>query len=112
MTTNIHPIDKVIYITSLDQVPKTGHVVIDFFADWCGPCKKLAPHFSEFSNQYPSITFLKVNTDKAEEVAQFYEVSALPTLVFIYNNNIISMVKGFNLDAIKKELEELSKEVN
>jgi thioredoxin len=112
MTTNIYPVDKVKYITSLEEVPKTGKVVIDFFADWCGPCKKLAPSFSELSTQHTNISFLKVNTDKAEEVAKFYDISALPTLIFISNNNIISIVKGFDLNAIKKELEELNKESN
>ena len=112
MTTNIYPLDKVKYITSLEEIPKTGKVVIDFFADWCGPCKKLAPSFSELSNQYTNISFLKVNTDKAEEVARFYEITALPTLIFISNNNINSMIKGFDLNAIKKEVDELNKEAN
>ena len=109
MTTNIFPVDKVKYITTLDEIPKTGNVAIDFFADWCGPCKKLAPHFSEYSNEYTNITFLKVNTDKAEELAQFYSVTALPTLIFIRDNTIISEMRGFNLDLMKKELIELSK---
>jgi len=109
MTTNISS-DKVKYILSKNDVPQTGHVVIDFYADWCGPCKKLSPYFSELSNQYPTITFLKVNTDNAEELAQLYDVQALPTIVFIHNNNVISMIKGFNVDALKKEVEQLSKE--
>ena len=81
MTTNIYPVDKVKYISSLAEIPKTGKVIIDFFADWCGPCKKLAPSYSELSTQYTNITFLKVNTDKAEEVAQFYEISALLAII-------------------------------
>lgn len=96
------------YITDLSDVPKSGKVVIDFFADWCGPCQKLGPHFIELSKKYPNISFLKVNTDKAEELATHYDVSALPTILFINNGDVISIIKGFNLDKIKSELDELN----
>jgi len=99
--------ETVLHITELSDVPKTGKVVIDFFADWCGPCQKLGPHFLEFSKNYANITFLKVNTDKAEELATHYEVSALPTILFIKDGDVISIIKGFNLDKIKSELDEL-----
>jgi thioredoxin len=95
-------------ISELSDVPKSGKVVIDFFADWCGPCKKLGPHFLEFSKEYPNISFLKVNTDNAESLATHYEVSALPTILFIKDGDVISIIKGFNLDKMKSELDELN----
>ena len=103
--------DKVTYITTLDQVPKTGRVVIDVFAEWCGPCKKLGPEFSELSNnnKYENITFLKVNSDEAEDLCKHYDVSALPTVIIIKDNEIISLIKGFNLKVLISELDELSK---
>jgi thioredoxin 1 len=100
--------ETVTYVSELSDVPKSGKVVIDFFADWCGPCQKLGPHFLEFSKNYPNIKFLKVNTDKAEDLATHYEVSALPTILFIKDDDVISIIKGFNLDKIKSELEELN----
>jgi thioredoxin-like negative regulator of GroEL len=50
---------------------------------------------------------LKVETDKAEDLATHYEVSALPTILFIKDGDVISIIKGFNLDKIKSELDEL-----
>jgi len=101
--------DKVTSITSLDEVPKTGCVVIDFYATWCGPCNKLTPEFSRLSNEYPNITFLKVDTDDAEDLCKHYKVTALPTVIFIKNGEIISIIKGFSLDNMVSELNELSK---
>jgi thioredoxin 1 len=100
--------ETVSYVTVLSDVPKSGKVVIDFYADWCGPCQKLGPHFLNFSKEYTNISFLKVNTDNAEELATHYEVSALPTILFIKDGDVISIIKGFNLDKIKSELEELN----
>jgi thioredoxin len=100
--------ETVTYITELSDVPQTGKVIIDFYADWCGPCQKLGPHFLEYSKKYLNISFLKVDTDKAEELATHYEVSALPTILFIKDGDVISIIKGFNLDKIKSELEELN----
>jgi len=99
---------QVSLITELSQIPISGKVVIDFFADWCGPCKKLGPYFSEFATKYEKIIFLKVNTDEAEELAKHYSVSALPTILFINNGDVISIIKGFNVDRMASELEELN----
>ena len=101
---------KVTSITSLEEIPKNGNVVIDFYEDWCGPCKKLSPEFEKLSTEYDSITFLKVNTDEAEELAKHYDVSALPTIIYIKNGDTISMIKGFNLEKIVSELNELKNE--
>ena len=101
--------DKVTYVTTLDEIPKTGCVVIDFYADWCGPCKKLGPEFSDLSNKYENITFLKVNSDEAADLCSHYEVSALPTVIFLKDGETISVIKGFNLKVLISELDELSK---
>jgi thioredoxin 1 len=101
--------DKVIYISDKTQVPIKGKVILDFYADWCGPCKKLGPIFSDLSNQYSNITFIKINTDNAEELAKYYDVSALPTVLFINDGDVISIIKGFDSNKIKSEVEELNK---
>jgi thioredoxin len=101
--------DKVIYISDKAQVPQKGKVILDFYADWCGPCKKLGPLFSDLSNQYSNITFIKIDTDNAEELAKYYEVSALPTVLFINDGDVISIIKGFDSNKIKSEVEELNK---
>jgi len=100
--------DKVSHISDSAQVPQKGKVSRDFYADWCGPCKKLGPLFSELSNQYTNITFIKIDTDNAEELAKKYEVSALPTVLFMNDGDVISIIKGFDMNKIKLEVEELN----
>ena len=97
-------------ITSLSQVPLTGNVIIDFYADWCGPCKKLAPYFIEFAKANPDVIFLKVDTENCEDsLPSEYNVSALPTLVFIKDGEPVTIIKGFNLERIKDEINNLKK---
>jgi thioredoxin 1 len=100
--------DKVTLITTSNEIPKKGPVVIDFFAEWCGPCKKLGPEFSRLSNEYTKVTFLKVDSDEAEDLCKQYEVSALPTVIFIKDGEVVSIIKGFSLDKMVSELKELS----
>jgi thioredoxin len=100
--------NKITYITEISEVPLKGKVILDFYADWCGPCKKLAPIFEELSNQYPNISFIKINTDKAEELAKKYDISALPSVLYLNDGEVISIIKGFNTEKIKSELEELN----
>ena len=98
---------QVTEITELNEIPKEGSVVIDFYATWCGPCKKLAPIFEQLSNEFTTIKFLKVNTDDVEDLARHYKVSALPTLIFIKNEEVVSIIKGFSEQALREQLKEL-----
>ena len=69
-------------------------VVIDFFATWCGPCKMIAPKIEQMAGSMANVVFLKVDVDEAEDVAQEYNISAMPTFIFLKNGAkvIISMV--------------------
>merc|ERR1712224_793749 len=58
-------------------------VVVDFHATWCGPCKMIAPHIVEMDGKMDNVVFLKVDVDEAEDVAAEYNISAMPTFVFI-----------------------------
>lgn len=63
-------------ITKLDK-----NVVVDFYADWCGPCKILGRNFETLENVYPSITILKVNVDDFPSIASQFFVTSIPYLV-------------------------------
>ena len=59
-------------------------IVIDFWATWCGPCKKMAPLFEQWAEKYKDrIIFLKVNADKENELCNKFKVNALPTFIFL-----------------------------
>lgn len=81
-----------------------GLVVVDFFATWCGPCKMIAPLLEKFSKEYTSAKFIKVDVDELGEVAQEYEVSSMPTILFFKNGQVINKVIGANPAALKQVL--------
>ena len=58
-------------------------VLIDFYADWCGPCKMLAPIIEEISNELSNIKFGKVNIDESPKIAEKYGIMSIPTLVLV-----------------------------
>lgn len=82
----------------------SGLVVVDFFATWCGPCKMIAPLLDKFSNEYSSAKFIKVDVDELSEVAQEYEVSSMPTILFFKDGKVVEKVVGANPAALKQAL--------
>lgn len=91
-----------------DAVKKGGLVIVDFFATWCGPCKMVAPLLDKFEAEYTSATFLKVDVDKFQEVAQQYEVSSMPTLLFFKDGLEAQRIVGVNPNALKQALTTLA----
>jgi thioredoxin len=58
--------------------------IIDFYADWCGPCKMVAPVLEELSNEYKDrLVIYKVNTDKEQELSAVFGIQSIPTILFI-----------------------------
>ena len=94
-------------ITDVTEIPQDSKVVIDFFADWCGPCKRVAPIFIELAEKFPNIVFLKVDVDNAEEVAEGFGVTALPTFLFLNKGNIYKKIEGANINEVISTLENL-----
>ncbi|KAF1732393.1 Thioredoxin-like protein [Beauveria bassiana] len=77
---------KVTEAAELDAIlSSTTRVVVDFYADWCPPCRAIAPIFSKLAEEHSlpgQLAFVKVNVDHVKNVAQRYNVSAMPTFVF------------------------------
>lgn len=70
-------------------------VVVDFFAIWCAPCRRLAPTLEKLAEGFENqIKFVKVNTDDNPQLAQQYQITSLPTLVFLDNGQVTSQVAG------------------
>jgi len=76
-------------------------VVVDFFATWCGPCKRIAPMLDDMSNVETSVTFLKVDVDEVEDVAKAENIEAMPTFLFYKKNAKVGEVVGAAIDKIK-----------
>lgn len=69
--------------------------VIDFYADWCAPCKMVAPILGDLSVEYEGrVKFYKINTEKDPEVAKAFGISSIPTLLFIKPGDKPFMVRG------------------
>ncbi len=84
-------------VGEIGEIPMKGGVVIDFFATWCGPCKKIAPHFEKLAELYPQVTFLKVDVDESPELVDQYQIQAMPTFVFLKDGAVVKRIEGADL---------------
>ena len=81
-------------------------VLLDFWAAWCGPCTMLSPVVEELAQEHPEISFAKVNVDEVPELAQRYQISAIPTLLLFKDGQPVDMSVGMKS---KAELENFLK---
>ena len=77
-----------------ETVLNNPFVVIDFWAPWCGPCRVFAPVYEEVSEQYPDVVFGKVNTEQEQELAGYFQVRSIPTLMVFREQIIIFSQPG------------------
>lgn len=102
----------VVPVTSKQQLEQAieyyGLVVVDFHAEWCGPCKILLPFLVELEESFPEVRFLKVDVDALRSVAEEYEVTSLPTVLFFREGLREGRVVGANLPAIKQAIAALA----
>jgi thioredoxin 1 len=105
-----------------DETVKDGIVLIDFWAEWCGPCRMFAPVYEESSDKHTDVTFAKVDTEDQRELAGMYGIRSIPTLV-IYRDGIpvfgqpgaipgnvledlIDQVRGLDMESVRTQYEE------
>ena len=83
--------------------------VIDFYADWCMPCKMVAPLLNQLSKEYDGkVKFYKVNTEKDPEVAKVFGISSIPTLLFIAPTGNPTVVRGAQpISSLRKNIERI-----
>jgi thioredoxin 1 len=95
-------------------------VLIDFWAEWCGPCKMFAPTYEKVSEQYPNIVFAKVDTEAHQQLAAQFQIRSIPTLVVFKDQvgifaqpgalpedgltDLIDQVVGLDMDEVRKEI--------
>jgi thioredoxin 1 len=71
-----------------------GLVVIDLYADWCGPCRMLAPILASLENEYTDVKFCKINVDDEPELAKSFNVSSIPMVAFVKDNTFADLSVG------------------
>ena len=87
-----------------------GLVLVDFFADWCGPCKMLAPVLEEVSALYPDVEFVKVNIDDNMDLAERYGIMSIPTVYMFKDNEVLAKTGGYqDQNGVKKFIDDALK---
>ena len=69
-------------------------MVLDFWAEWCGPCRMVSPIIDEIAEENPDILVGKVNVDRESALAEAFGVSSIPTLIVLKNGNVVNRVTG------------------
>ena len=96
-------------------------VLVDFWAEWCGPCRQFGPIFERVSEKNPDITFAKVDTEANQDLAAMAGIRSIPTLmifrdgILLFNQagaapesaleDLITQVRGLDMDAVRSEIE-------
>lgn len=78
------------------QQIQNGIYLIDFYADWCGPCRALSPILEEMDGKYPGITFAKLDIDEASGIATEYGVMSIPAIIIFRDGKEIKRIVGLN----------------
>ena len=86
---------RVINEAEFDEMIKNGITLVDFYADWCGPCKMLAPVLEELDQEFPEINFVKVNCDEQMHLAERFSVMSIPAVFIFRDGNIIGKSGGY-----------------
>lgn len=97
-----------------------GIVLVDFWADWCGPCKRFAPTYEKASEEHPGIVFGKVDTEAEQALAAQFEIQSIPTIMAIRDGvivfeqagalpasaleQLITAVEGLNMDEVRAQV--------
>ena len=74
--------------------------VVDFYADWCGPCKRLSPVLERMSEEHTSVVFCKVDVDEKKKLSERYKIRCMPTVLFIKGGVVVARVEGCNAKTI------------
>ena len=78
-----------------EVLKKEGTVLVDLYADWCGPCKMVAPIVAEIAEERTDITVGKINVDDCPELAIKYRVASIPTLIVFNNGQETDRIVGY-----------------
>lgn len=88
---------------NFEKQTKDKHSIVDFYADWCGPCKQLGPVLEAMSNDYDNVSFYKVNVEDSPELAARFGVRGIPHVMLLGpDQKIVDTVVGNDVNKILK----------
>lgn len=86
---------EIINESNFDEVTASGVVLVDFFANWCGPCKMLAPVLEEVASERKDVKVVKVDVDQNPTLASKYGIQTIPNLVIFKDGKAVNQITGF-----------------
>ncbi len=105
----------------VETIENNDIVLVDFWAEWCGPCKAFGPIYEETSNKFSDVTFAKVDTEAQQELAATFQIRSIPTLmafkekVMVFSQpgllpaealtELVEKIKELDMDEVRKEIE-------
>ena len=96
---------KIVNKAEFEALKNNGVVLVDFYADWCGPCKMLGPVLEDLSKEYEGkATIVKVNVDHEGDLASQFGVMSIPNLFLLKDGEIVKNVVGYQPKAALKKL--------
>lgn len=102
---------EIINSANFNEVTSKGIVLVDFFANWCGPCKMLSPVLEEAAKEMNQVTFVKVDVDQEPGLAGKYGIQAIPHMVIFKDGKAVDQITGFvGKDVIIEKLNNLQKQ--
>ncbi|KAI8037779.1 thioredoxin-2 [Drosophila gunungcola] len=94
------------YDKLLEDAGPNKHVLVEFYATWCGPCAMIGPRLEQLATEYSSrMMILKIDVDQNEDLALQYEISSMPTFLIIKNRVTLFQFVGSNVDRVVSTVE-------
>ncbi|MBP5280673.1 MAG: thioredoxin [Erysipelotrichaceae bacterium] len=101
---------KIINTQEFEETIKSGTTLVDFFADWCGPCKMLGPVLEEADGLYPEINFVKVNIDENMDLAEKFGIMSIPQVYIFRDGEVVGKAGGYqDINGVKKFIDDSTK---
>ena len=93
-TVNEMPVIELTSQNFNQEIKNNNLILVDFWAEWCGPCKSMHPIFTRMAKKYKQVRFARVNVDDAQDIAMKYEVQSIPTFIMFKNAEVVNRMVG------------------